>query len=192
MSEITLKPKITLRKKSDSATFSFNERVIVTLLWSSETDLDLCLFFKKKNGEVGGVFSDEYRQNRDDLGALNKFPFIMHSGDAKEPQPGGEESEEIKIAKLDDIAEAYVVIVNYGAAIDNEPVTFNEHSGKVILKSDTGDNLEVLADASDKGHVYLVCSIKNDGASKTLKNEKEVMDLGAAFSRIPGFKLICN
>jgi uncharacterized protein involved in tellurium resistance len=192
MSEVTLKPKVTLRRKGDTAAFTFNEKLKVELVWATDTDLDLCLFFKTKDGTLGGVFSDGYRQNKNDLGSLSKFPFILHSGDEKEPREGGESNEEIKIANLDGISEAYICIVNYDKAIDNEPVTFSEDTGRVEVTSDTGDNLEINANSDTPGHVYLVCSIKVDGTSKSVKNESEVMSLGDAFNKIPGFSLICN
>ena len=58
MAEVTLKKKITLRRKEEQAAFTFSGKLKVKLLWQSDTDLDLCLFFTKKNGEVGGVFSN--------------------------------------------------------------------------------------------------------------------------------------
>ena len=87
MAEVTLKKKVTLRKKNDSVAFNFAGKLKVKLFWQSDTDLDLCLFFKKKDGEVGGVFSNEYRSKKSDLGTLDKFPFMQHMGDNKnQPQ----------------------------------------------------------------------------------------------------------
>jgi hypothetical protein len=192
MTEVTLKKKITLRKKEEQADFTFSGKLKVKLLWQSDTDLDLCLFFTKKNGEVGGVFSNEYRGKKSDLGNLNEFPFMLHMGDAKEPSPGGEETEQINIANLADIDTAYVCIVNYGAAVEGEDVTYADEGGRVELQSDSGDYLEVLADSKEDGHVYCVCSIKNNDGVYALKNESNVMDLSAAFDKIPGFSLICN
>ena len=189
---ISLKRKITLRRKEEQAAFTFSGKLKVKLLWQSDTDLDLCLFFRKKNGEVGGVFSNEYRGKKSDLGDLNKFPFMLHMGDAKEPSLGGEETEQINIVRLDEIDTAYVCIVNYGAAVEGEDVTYAEEGGRIELESDSGDYLEVLADSSDEGHVYLVCSIKNNNGEYALKNESKVMDLSTAFSKIPGFSLICE
>ena len=80
---VTLKKKITLRRKGEAADFTFSGKLKVKLFWSSPTDLDLCLFFKKKNGEVGGIFSNEYRGRKSDLGNLNEFPFMLHMGDNK-------------------------------------------------------------------------------------------------------------
>ncbi|MGP1417000.1 hypothetical protein [Prevotella fusca] len=192
MAEVTLKRKITLRRKQEECAFTFSGKLKVKLFWTSDTDLDLCLFFKKKNGEVGGVFSNEYRGKRGDLGALDKFPFILHLGDNKEPAEGNEETEQINIASLDEIEQAFVCIVNYKAAIDQLDVTYAEEGGRVELQSDSGDYLEVLADSTDEGHVYCVCSIKNNEGEYALKNESRVMDLGTAFDEIPGFSIICN
>ncbi|AKU70394.1 hypothetical protein [Prevotella fusca] len=192
MAEVTLKRKITLRRKQEECAFTFSGKLKVKLFWTSDTDLDLCLFFKKKNGEVGGVFSNEYRGKRSDLGALDKFPFMLHLGDNKEPAEGNEETEQINIASLDEIEQAFVCIVNYKAAIDQLDVTYAEEGGRVELQSDSGDYLEVLADSTDEGHVYCVCSIKNNEGEYALKNESRVMDLGTAFDEIPGFSIICN
>lgn len=192
MAEVTLKKKVTLRRKEEQAAFTFTGKLKVKLFWSSDTDLDLCLFFKKKDGSNGGVFSNEYRGKKSDLGFLDKFPFMQHLGDNKEPALGGEETEQINVASLSEIDTAYICIVNYGAAIEGEDVTYAQEGGRVELQSDSGDYLEVLADSSDEGPVYLVCSIHNSDGNYALKNESKVMDLSAAFDEIPGFSLICN
>lgn len=192
MAEVKLKKKITLRRKQEECAFTFTGKLKVKLFWSSSTDLDLCLFFKKKNGEVGGVFSNEYRGKRSDLGSLEQFPFMLHLGDNKEPAPGGEETEQINIASLADIEQAFICIVNYDAAIEQRDVTYADEGGRVELQSDSGDYLEVLADSKDEGHVYCVCSIKNNDGEYALKNESRVMDLATAFDDVPGFALICN
>lgn len=188
---VTLKRKITLRTKGETATFTFSGKLKVRMLWQSATDLELCLFFKKKDGEAGGVFSDEYRR-RKDLGSLTEFPFIFHLGDKKEPSPGGEEVEQINVATLADIEKAYICVVNYDAAIKGRDVTFADEGGRVEVTSDAGDNLEVNMDDPSQGHVYLVCSIANNNGEFALINESRVMDLGTAFDEVPGFALICN
>ncbi len=192
MSEITLKRKVTLRDKGDSALFTFSEKFKIELLWSTNTDLDLCVFYKTHNGVEGGVFSNEYRQNVSDLGCFDKFPFILLMGDAKTPSAGGESNEEIRVKNIDQLSELYICIVNYGAAIDNKSSTFNQHTGSVEIQTDTSDHLEVLADSDEPGHVYLICKIENTNGKKKAINEKKVYTLGQAFDQIPGFKLICN
>lgn len=192
MAEVQLKKKVTLKKKGETVAFTFDGKLKVKLYWSSDTDLDLCIFFKRKDGEVGGVFSNEYRGKKKDLGTLDAFPYMLHLGDNKEPAVGDEETEQINVASLNEIDEAYVLVVNYGAAIDGDDVTFAEEGGRVEIQSDSGDYLEVPADSVDEGPVYCVCSIKNEGGKNTLKNESRVMDLSKAFDEIPGFSLICN
>ena len=119
---------------------------------------------------------------------------MLHMGDNKEPSPGKEETEQINVASLNEIDEAYVCIVNYDAAVDEEDITYAEEGGRVELQSDSGDYLEVIADSTDHGPIYCVCSIKNhDGINSLKKSGKdipEVMDLSTAWRKIPGFKLI--
>ena len=87
---------------------------------------------------------------------------------------------------------------NYDAAVEEEDVTYAEEGGRVELQSDSGDYLEVIADSSDHGPIYCVCTIKNNDGVNSLKksggdeDHPEVMDLSTAFEKIPGFALICN
>ena len=64
MAEVKLKKKVTLRKKQEQADFTFDGKLKIKLIWKAGVingDMDLCLFFKKKDGSVGGVFSNLYR-----------------------------------------------------------------------------------------------------------------------------------
>lgn len=192
MEGVQLKRKVTLRRKEKPAEFTFLGLLRIKLLWLSSTDLDLCMFFKKKDGEVGGVFSSAFRQKKSDLGTLTEFPFMLHKGDEAEPENGGESVEQINVASLNEIDTAYVCVLNYSKAIDGEEVSFSQDSGRVEIQSDNGDYFEVLVDASEQGHVYNVCSIKNKEGVNSVMNEGVVMDLGTAFDKIPGFSLICE
>lgn len=111
MEGVQLKRKVTLRRKEKPAEFTFTGLLKVKLLWQSSTDLDLCLFFKKKDGEVGGVFSSAFRQKKSDLGSLTEFPYMLHKGDEAEPEAGGESVEQINIANLNEIDTAYVCVL---------------------------------------------------------------------------------
>ena len=188
--EIRLKPKIALKKKEEVAPFVFKEKMQIEMIWQSNTDLDLCLFWKTLDGSIGGVFSSEYNQNLKDLGSWDSFPYILHSGDEKTPREGGESNEIIKIRNLDSIAELYLVVINYEKAIDMIPSTFSQDSGRVEITTDEGDFYEVPIDDDREGHVYLICTITNQNGIKKAVNKGEVMSLGQAFRNIPGFKLI--
>ena len=126
---VTLKRKITLRTKGETATFTFSGKLKVRMLWQSATDLDLCLFFKKKDGEAGGVFSDEYRRRRKDLGSLTEFPFILHMGDQKDeggrvevPSDAGDNLE----VNMDDPSQGHVYLVCSIANNNGEFALINE------------------------------------------------------------------
>ena len=121
---VQLKKKICLRRKEKPAEFTFTQYLKVKLLWQSSTDLDLCIFYTKKDGEAGGVFSSMFRQKKSDMGAQDKFPFMLHTGDKPEPAEGGESIEQINVFNLDEIDTANVVVLNYGKAIDGEEVNF--------------------------------------------------------------------
>lgn len=192
MEGVQLKRKVTLRRKEKPAEFTFTGLLKVKLLWQSATDLDLCMFFKKKNGEVGGVFSSAFRQKKSDLGSLTEFPFMLHKVDEAEPEAGGESVEQINVASLNEIDTAYVCVLNYSKAIEGEEVNFAQDSGRVEIQSDNGDYFEVIIDATEQGHVYNVCSIKNNNGENSVMNEGTVMDLGTAFDKVPGFSLICE
>lgn len=162
MTQVTLKKKITLKRKGETADFTFSGKLKVKLFWSSPTDLDLCLFFRKKNGEVGGIFSNEYRGRKTDLGNLNEFPYMLHMGDNKEPAAGGEETEQINVANLDEIDEAYICIVNYDAAVEEEDVTYAEEGGVLnfrAIRATIWRSLRILP-TTDRFIAYVPSKIK--------------------------------
>ena len=192
MAEVQLKKKIVLRRKEKPAEFTFSGLLKVKLLWQSNTDLDLCVFFTKKDGTTGGVFSSAFRQKKSDLGALDKFPFMQHKGDEPEPADGGESVEQVNVASLNEIDTAKIVVLNYSKAVDGDEVNFAQDSGRVEIQSDSGDYFEVNIDSEEMGHVYHVCSIKNKDGENSVMNEGVVMDLGTAFDKIPGFSMICE
>lgn len=189
---VKLKKKVTLLRKAPPAIFTFSGLLKIKLIWSSATDLDLCLFYKKKDGTPGGVFSNWFRQRKSDLGTLAKFPYIEHQGEKFEPEAGDVSVEQINVANLDEMDTAYICVLNYGKASDGEEANFAQDSGRVEIMSDSGDYFDVNIDSDTPGHVYHVCSIKNNNGENSVINEGEVMDLGTAFERIPGFSLICQ
>ena len=193
MAEVILKEKVTLERKEETVPFTFDERMEIDLVWSSFTDLDLCLFWKTKDGNEGGVFSNEYNRNMDDLGSLDKFPFILHLRNEKKPRQGVESYDKIKVKNIDAFSELYICVVNYEAAAEEYHTTFSRYYGRVEITTDEGDCVEIPMNAPEEGHVYLVCKIDNsDPDNKVINNEARVLSVGQSFRQIPGFKLICN
>ena len=193
--EVKLKKKIVLRQKKDIAAFTFNGLLKVKCSWEEggvSSDLDLCLFFRRKDGQVGGVFAKEYRQKKSDEGCLSEFPFMLHKGDVKSSPDSPLAEEQINIASLNGIDTAYVCVLAYDAALNGEEVSFAGCNGKVELMSDSGDYLEVPIDTDKSGHLYLICTIKNENGINSVMNEGNIMDLSTAYNKIPAFSFICE
>lgn len=186
-----LKRKVTILKKKP-VVFTFSGMLKVKLLWKSSTDLDLCIFFKKKDGDVGGVFSSAFRQEISDLGSLSAFPFMLHTGDEDKPDIGNESVEQVKIANLNKIDTAYVTVLNYGRENRNENVNFAQDQGRIEILSDSGDYFEAVINSAQQGLVYNVCSIKNKDGVNSVISEDTAMDIEEAIEKIPGFSLICK
>jgi uncharacterized protein involved in tellurium resistance len=204
MEEVTLKPKVTLKRKGDSADVATFTKLIVQLSWVLEQnadntglgpDFDLMAFYKTKDGRQGGICAEGYNQNKADMGYIDKFPFMELDKDDKaddDSKPGDEASEILKIAKLDDFEEVYICVINYDDAVENIPAVFGKYKGYVTVKSDTGDHFEVPLDSQESGHVAVICRINNTGARAKLINENMVLSLGKFARDIPGSSLIIN
>lgn len=106
MDGVKSKRKVTLRRKEKPVEFTFSGLLKIKLIWQSATDLDLCVFYKKKDGDVGGVFSSAFRQKKSDMGSLTEFPYMLHKGDKPEPEAGGESVEQVNVANLNEIETA--------------------------------------------------------------------------------------
>lgn len=189
---ITLEKKIILRRKDEQTTLNFSRELKVKLLWKSKTDLDLCLFFVKRNGEVGGVFPDEYIVEKRNLKSFEKLPFMLHcNGYVNQSQVDGENIDQIRIFNFDEIDEAYICVINYDAVMSNVDKTFMNDT-HVIMDSDSNDFVDILVDSAEKGSICYVCSIKNENSKYVLKNVSRLVNVEEAYNDIPGFSLICN
>lgn len=191
--------EITIREKS-GIIFTFKNRMNVRLFWKaaksverSARDLDLCLFYCRADGRLGGVFSDEYRDSPNDLGSLDRFPYILHSGDRILHTSTGEAVEKIEIVKLDEIESACICVVDYEAALNGLPALFDDARAYVEFSTREGDNHRCNLKSPDSGAVYWVASIcKGADGLQCLKRKRKVLSVAEAAERIPGFKLICK
>lgn len=203
MTEVKLKKKVTLKRK-ESVGISGFERMKVTLNWALQKlengelgpDFDLMAFYKTKDGKTGGVCAEGYNQRKDDMGFLDKFPFMQLDQDAaadENSKEGDEENEEMKIAKLDDFDYVAICVINYDDAIEMKQEVFGKYNGYVSVTTDSGDNFEVPMDEKEKsGHVALICSINNSTGSPKLINENKILTLGEFADSIPGSELVVN
>ena len=191
--------EITIREKS-GVIFTFKDEMNVRLFWKaaksverSARDLDLCLFYCRTDGRLGGVFSDEYRDSPNDLGSLDRFPYILHRGDRILRTSTGDAGEKIEIVKLDEIENACICVVDYEAALNGLPALFDDARAYVEFSTREGDNHRCNLKSPDSGAVYWVASIcKGADGLQCLKRKRKVLSVAEAAEHIPGFKLICK
>ena len=191
--------EITIREKS-GIIFTFKDQMKVRLFWKaaksverSARDLDLCLFYCRTDGRLGGVFSDEYRDSPNDLGSLDRFPYILHRGDHILRTSTGDAGEKIEIVKLDEIESACICVVDYEAALNGLPALFDDARAYVEFSTREGDNHRCNLKSPDSGAVYWVASIcKGADGLQCLKRKRKVLSVAEAAEHIPGFKLICQ
>ena len=185
-----LKAKITLKTKGDEAYISVKQ-LMVTLKWSANVDLDLMAFYKTKDGKTGAVFSDNYPGGT--MGNLNAFPFIQLSGDAGVGAKGGDNEEVLRITKLDDIAELYIMTLNYTDASQKKDAAFNSYDGGVVLMDDKGESIAVPLNSTEKGHIAIIAKIDNTSPmGAKLINENHIMSLDKFVEIIPGADQLIN
>ncbi|MBU1625911.1 stress response protein [bacterium] len=183
-----LKAKVVLKTKGEETYVSLKQ-LMVTLKWTTAVDLDLMAFYKAKDGQVGGIFSDNYAGGS--MGNLNSFPFIQLSGDAGVGAVGGENEENLRITKLDDMAEVYICTINFTDAVRKRSSTFNNYDGHIHIVDDKGGSVAVPLDSTQPGTVAVIARIDNTGfMGAKLVNENRIMDMAAFQSTIPGANLL--
>ena len=160
-----LKPKITLKKKGDSATIPV-KNLIATLSWTAAVDLDLYAFYrakqtiKSKGGFLGfggvkpGQEGKAYFGSR---GKLNKFPWMQLDQDSGVGDQGGTNEENLRIVNLDEVD--YVLIV--ANIFNKSDANFSDYDGKVSIKTDSDKRFEIPLTANTGGNWCIIARIDN-------------------------------
>ncbi|MGK7904408.1 MAG: stress response protein [Hormoscilla sp.] len=179
-----LKAKVTLGKKGDEAYIPIH-KLIVTLHWTANVDLDLMAFYKTKDDRTGAVLSANYPGGNQ--GSLSSFPYIKLSQDAGVGARGGDNQEELGISKLEEMAEVYICTINYTDASVRKDSSFSDYDGGVVVRDDRGESVAIPLDATEKGHIAIIAKIDNTSPiGAKLINENRVVSLGKFAGSIPG------
>ncbi len=183
-----IKAKVVLKQKGEEA-FVPVKQLMVQLKWTKGVDLDLMAFYKAKDGQTGGVFSDQYPGGN--RGDLNAFPFIQLDQDAGVGGTAGENEETIRITKLDDLNEVYICALNYTDAAAGKEVSFADYDGHVMVMDDTGQSFGVPLDSTEKGHAAVIAKLDSSNPiGGKLINENRVLSLSDFFAQVPGANLL--
>jgi len=183
-----IKAKVTLKTKGEEAYVSLKQ-LMTTLKWTAPVDLDLMAFYKTKDGNVGGIFSDNYAGGS--MGSLNTFPFVQLSEDAGVGAKGGENEEVLRITKLDHLEELYICTINFTDASQNRISKFSDYDAQVFVVDDKGESITVPLDSSQPGTVAVIAKIDNSGImGAKLINQNSILDMQTFQSTIPGADLL--
>jgi tellurite resistance protein TerA len=166
------KSKVILKKQGDSVQISLKKKefstIHVKLDWTKGVDLDLHAFYKTKSGEFGHIyFGDE--------GNLDKEPYIMLDKDAGVGSTAGNNEENLKIGNLNNFS-SIVIATNIFRFFGflNKDDNFAKYDGKVVVQTDTGDNVMVPLISEEKGRWCIIAKIDNSGEIPLVININKV------------------
>ncbi len=143
-----------LKKKGEEAQLGGIKQCMMVLKWTTAADFDLAAAYKAKDGREGLVYFGE-------KGDLNAFPFMQASDDQGIGDTGGDNQEELRIAKFDDMDYIWLLCWDYGAIGKGTPARFKDSDISVTLMDDKGANHEVSLDTGDIGNIGLVATVDN-------------------------------
>ncbi len=146
-----------LVQKGQEAQLGGIKQFMVTLKWTTAADFDLAAVYETKEGKTGLVYFGE-------KGNLNNFPFMQLSGDEGVGDSGGDNQEDMRVTKIDDMNKIWIVCWDYGAVTDGKPARFSGSDVTVNLIDDSGTNHKVTLDTGDTGNTAIIATIDNSNA----------------------------
>ena len=173
-----------LNQKGSHVSISEFNNLKITLVWTSAVDLDLLVFYKTLDGQVGGIFSENYRGGS--LGSLDQPPFIALSGDAGVGASGGDNREVVDISKLDSFEALCVCALNFTDASSGSNNVFADYDARVEVTTDKGEAFQVRLDSREPGPVAMICKLLPTFLGSDLINTSEVMSLARLREVAPG------
>src|SRR4051812_47648707 len=120
-----------LNTKKQSAALDSITGLLVKLTWSTAQDFDLAALYKTKAGVEGLIFFNN-------KGDLNTPPFIKLDKDAGVGDTAGNNSESLKITKLDDVSEVHIICWDFGAIERGSAARFQGSDVTIALTDSSG------------------------------------------------------
>ena len=159
-----------IARKGDSVRRSFSP-IEVTLKWtdmSGDTDFDLAIVYTRKGSNEVGVCWGQ------DLGSLDGYPFMRHSGDAI----GDDEEEEVLIEQPDAFDSIWVFVWDYGdsdaesgGVVGGEPTDLGAGSVTACLVDDHAIETEVpLVASSTPANCFCIATLDCTGSEIAVSN----------------------
>jgi len=171
-----------LKQKGEEANVGGFKQLMIAMKWTTAADFDLAAAYEGKDGKIGLVYFGE-------LGDLNKFPFMQLSGDEGVGDKGGQNEETMRLAKLDELKNVWLICWDYGKVKDGSAARFKDSDVNLSIIDDKGTTYNVKLDTGDMGNVAIIATIDNTSAigaklintskAGTLKGLKTLEDLMA-------------
>lgn len=164
--------KITLEKKGDVARINLSKSKIgniqAKLFWKKGVDLDLHAFYKTKSGKTGHIYFGS-------KGSLNRDPYIMLDQDSGVGNTSGNNEENLRIGSLD-YFDYILFSVNIFRFFSRKGENFAKYDGKVVLKTDRGDEITVPLISEEIGTWCVITMVDNSSANEPrIVNINQVM-----------------
>ncbi|OCA88743.1 TerD family protein [Pseudobacillus wudalianchiensis] len=149
--------KITLEKPGDFISLKKADKInhiAVKLQWTKGVDLDMHAFYKTKDGQNGHIFFGN-------KGKTDKSPFIALDKDAGVGNTSGNNEENLVIKTLKDV-ESVIIATNIFRFLPfRKGDNFAKYDGKVIVKTNTGDEIDVPLTSNEPGRWCIISKIDN-------------------------------
>lgn len=164
--------KVVLKKQGDSAKISLTKNEIsnvhVKLSWTKAVDLDLHVFYKTKKGLTGHIYFGQ-------KGHLKKEPYIVLDKDSGVGNTAGNNEENLRIGNMSHFS-TLIIATNIFRFIGflNNGDNFAKYDGKVTLKTDSGESIEVPLISEEKGLWCIIAKIDNTGDAPLVTNINKV------------------
>ncbi|HJN73494.1 MAG TPA: hypothetical protein QGF58_06125 [Myxococcota bacterium] len=152
-----------LKQKGEAANVGSFKQLLVTMKWTTAADFDLAACYQRQNGQYGLIYFG-------DLGNLNDFPYIQLSGDEGQGDTGGDNEEQLRITKLDDMKSVWLICWDYGQVQKGAPARFADSDVSLNVMDDSGTSHDVRLDAGTFGNTAIIAAIENSAIGSKITN----------------------
>ncbi|MEK4027603.1 TerD family protein [Pseudobacillus sp. FSL P4-0506] len=153
--------KITLEKPGDSISLKKADKIkhiAIKLQWTKGVDLDMHAFYKTKNRRIGHIFFGN-------KGKANESPYIALDKDAGVGNKSGHNEENLVIKTLEDIESVIIATNIFRFLRFKKDDNFAKYDGKVTIKTNTGDEIDVPLTSEEPGRWCVISKIDNSHSS---------------------------
>lgn len=130
------------------------KQLMVSMKWTTAADFDLAAVYQGKDDKLGIVYFG-------DLGDLNQFPYMQLSGDEGVGDTGGDNEENMRITRLDEIAYLWIFCWDYGMVQSGSAARFKDSDIRLSIIDNSGKSITVTVDTGEMGNVCCIATIDN-------------------------------